>query len=301
MCLRNWCFERGLLNQQKVDLPVISVGNLAVGGTGKTPMVELIIEELRARGYNPAVVSRGYGRKTSGPIMVAPSSTAIEVGDEPLQIYHHMGCPVFVAEKRLEAVPLIEKWNAQHTVIPINVIVLDDAFQHRYIKRDFNILLTDYHRLYTRDRVLPWGRLRESRTGAKRADIIVVTKCPPCLSRDEAFAIRKELNPLAHQQVVFCTIAYRPLPEFKESPVLITGIANPQPILDHLRDSGIKISEHLRFPDHHIFSLDELKKIKAISVPIITTAKDAVRIPDNRNIHILQIRTKILYKYAANS
>lgn len=301
MRLRNWCFDHGWLKQQDVGMPVICVGNLAMGGTGKTPMVELFVDELRRRGHKPAVVSRGYGRKTRGALLVTPESTAEEVGDEPLQICRRKNCPVVVAEKRIEALPVVRKWNRENPESAITIIVLDDAYQHRYIKRDYNILLTDYSRLYTRDKVIPWGRLREPISGAKRADAIVVTKCPETLSRSEADTIRRELQALPHQRVSFATIDYESLPPLAEPAVLITGIANPQPIIRHLRSQGIEIAQHLKFADHHRFSSNELQEFARISAPIITTAKDAARLPANLSLNILNIRTKILYTYAENS
>lgn len=294
MRLRNWCFDHGWLEQRKAEWPVVSVGNLAVGGTGKTPMVELIVEQLRQRGHNPVVVSRGYGRRTKGPLLATAESTADDIGDEPLQIFRHLACPVIVSEDRRKALPLIRQWNKAHPEAPITVIVLDDAYQHRYLQRDCNILLTDYHRLYTRDHVLPFGRLREPACGAKRADVIVVTKCPPHLTAAEAQSIRRELQAEARQQVVFASISYAELPTFDEPPVLLTGIANPAPIREHLQSQGIKIARHLQYADHHRFSANDLAEIRAIQAPIITTAKDATRLPQLSNLHILNIRTHIL-------
>lgn len=298
MYLRNWCFDHGLLKQQKVELPVISVGNLSMGGTGKTPMVELIVEELRSRGHRPCVVSRGYGRKTKGPLMATPASTSADIGDEPFQMYRSLNCPVIVAEKRLKAIPLIKAWNLQNTNDAITCIVLDDAYQHRFIRRDCNILLTDYHRLFTRDRVLPWGSLREPRCGAGRADIIIVTKCPENLSKSESDRIIKEIGPELHQQVYFATIAYDELPDTitkaHEGVTLITGIANPQPILEYLQEQGIKIKSHYCFSDHHTFSCKEIEQFRSIDGKILTTAKDAARLPQMPNLYVIRIHTKII-------
>lgn len=298
MTLRNWYFDHGWLEQRHANMPVVSVGNLAVGGTGKTPMVELIVEELRKRGHQPAVVSRGYGRRTRGPIMASPSSTANELGDEPLQIYRKMQCPVVVSEDRRKALPLIDQWNAEHTESPITILVLDDAYQHRYLWRDYNILLTDYHSLYTRDRVLPLGRLREAQRGAQRAHCVVVTKCPADLSEAEQSDIRKELNLNEKQELHFASIAYEPLPnevtEATEGVTLVTGIANPKPLLEHLEQQGIHIKQHLAYPDHHRFSADEIEHIAQTKGIVLTTEKDSVRLPQLSHIHTIKIHTLIL-------
>lgn len=308
MTLRNWCFNHGWLEQRKADVPVISVGNLAVGGTGKTPMVEFLLRQLQSRGQHPAVVSRGYGRRTRGPLVANASSTADDIGDEPLQIYRKFGSattadasrvPVIVSEDRRKALPLL----AQEAP-DCDVLLLDDAYQHRYVQRDCNILLTDYHRLYTRDRVLPWGRLREPRRGAQRADIVVVTKCPATLTPQEAEAIRTELALCPAQQLFFATIGYGPLPPELIAPVggpqievnLLTGIANPGPLLDHLASQGVHIQQHLCYGDHHRFSESERENIKRLASTtfLLTTEKDAARLPDVPVMPI-PIETRILF------
>lgn len=293
MKVRNWCFDHGWLEQREASLPVISVGNLAVGGTGKTPMVELLTAALRTAGHRPTIISRGYGRTTSGVRVAHPRSTAAEIGDEPLQIYkrYEGEVPVIVSEDRRKALP--------HVDASATLLILDDAYQHRYVQRQCNILLTDYHRLYTRDRILPFGRLRESATGAQRADIIVVTKCPAHLSREEAESLRKELTPLPSQSLFFATIAYAPLAEEirqAESVTLLTGIANPAPLLEHLEAEGIKVTKHLCYKDHHRFSNSELADLRRLAAagPLLTTEKDAARLPGIAATP-LPIHTEILF------
>lgn len=282
MALRNWAFDHEVLEQRQAPFPVVSVGNLAVGGTGKTPMVELLVRLLREAGRHPAVLSRGYGRATKGPLVASAESTAADIGDEPLQIFRKFRgeVPVAVSEDRRRALPLLSAlpWGRSEG----GVLILDDAFQHRYIARNCNILLTDWHRLYTRDRVLPFGRLREWRSGARRADIVVVTKCPATLTAEEAEAVRRELHLEERQRLFFASIAYAPLPPgVRESgeASLITGIAQPQPLIDHLTAAGVRIIRHLRFPDHHNFSAADLRAVTSLQGPVLTTEKDAMRLP----------------------
>lgn len=277
MTCRNWCFDHGWLEQRRAPLPVISVGNLAVGGTGKTPMVEWLIEALQSMGQRPAVISRGYGRHTHGPLAASPESTASDIGDEPYQIFHKYGnrVPVIVSEDRRKALPLVPE--------DTTTLVLDDAYQHRYLQRDCNILLTTWQRPYTRDHILPWGRLRESRQGARRADIIVVTKCPADLREQDAEALRTELTLSPDQHLFFATIDYAPLPSSVTSQGeanLVTGIANPEPLIRHLTQQGISIRQHLGFPDHHRFTESDISAIQALpaNIPTLTTEKDAARL-----------------------
>lgn len=299
--LRTFLFDHGFLEQRKAPCPVISVGNLAMGGTGKTPMVEHLIDMTREAGLFPVVISRGYRRRTRGPLPATPISTVSDIGDEPLQIYHkYQGLvPVIVSEDRRKALPYLPEAPEGQCM----VILLDDAFQHRYLQRDCNILLTAYHRLYTRDHVLPFGRLRESRKGVRRADIIIVTKCPANLSTEEAEAIRKELAPLPSQYLFFSAIEYAELPTEVMTAghtSLITGIAHPEPLLEHLASQGIKVIKHLRYPDHHRFSNADLATIRKLQQPVLTTEKDAARLPNVPEIYALPIQTKILFNESEN-
>lgn len=299
MSCRNWCFEHGLLQQQVAPYPVISVGNLSVGGTGKTPMTEWLIRQLLAQHFSPIVISRGYGRKTRGPLLAHNHSTADIIGDEPLQIYRKFAgsVPVIVSEDRRKALPLIAMTPELRQKERI-VLLLDDAYQHRYLQRDCNILLTPYRRPYTRDHVLPWGRLREGRSGAHRADIIVVTKCPLDLSPLQAEALRLELAPLPHQQVFFSAIGYEDIPEgIRQAPAvtLLTGIADPSPLIEHLQQNGVTIDRHLRYADHHRFTPAEFQRIEESPTPVITTEKDYARLQPQAHIHPIGIHPIILF------
>lgn len=299
MSCRNWCFEHGLLQQQVAPYPVISVGNLSVGGTGKTPMTEWLIRQLLAQHFSPIVISRGYGRKTRGPLLAHSHSTADMIGDEPLQIYRKFAgsVPVIVSEDRRKALPLIAMTPELRQKERI-VLLLDDAYQHRYLQRDCNILLTPYRRPYTRDHVLPWGRLRESRKGAHRADIIVVTKCPRNLSPQQAETLQRKLAPLAHQQVFFSTIGYEDIPEeirHESAVTLLTGIADPSPLVEHLQQNGVTIDRHLRYADHHRFTPAERQQIEESPTPVITTEKDYARLKPQAHIHPIGIHPVILF------
>ena len=278
MQVRNNRFDNGKLPTESVARPIISVGNISVGGTGKTPMCAYLLGLLQHNGMAPALLSRGYGRKSKGYHIATPYSTAADVGDEPREIYRMFEgrIPVCVCEDRRKgARQLLTDMPKVHT------IVLDDAYQHRYIHRDLNILLTDFHRLYTRDCVLPEGMLRERSSGANRADIIVVTKCPPMLSPSEAETIRCEIAPLPHQHVFFTSITYAPLTLQGKRTLLFTGIAKPEPLADHLRSQGAEL-DILRFADHHAFTpsdLDLIVKRSHEADLVVTTAKDYSRLP----------------------
>ncbi|HZW76944.1 MAG TPA: tetraacyldisaccharide 4'-kinase [Flavobacteriaceae bacterium] len=276
--VRNKLFDFGILKSTRFSLPVIVVGNLSTGGTGKSPMVEYLIRNLK-NDYKIGVVSRGYGRKTKGFLEVLPSNTAMEVGDEPLQIKKKFPeVIVAVSEKRAVGIEKIRK--------NTGVILLDDAFQHRSVKPGYSILLTSYTDLYSDDFILPAGNLRESSRGASRADCIVVTKCPK-LTESEMDGVEKRLNPKIGQDVFFSLISYgekimsangAEALEFLSTKtfLLVTGIANPTPLVDYLHSKNLKFT-HRSFPDHHHFSEPELKELDAQNI-ILTTEKDYVRL-----------------------
>lgn len=287
--LRNWLFDKNILNSAAFNFPVICVGNLAVGGTGKTPMVEYLIRLLKDE-YVVATISRGYKRKTKGFGIANTNTTALEIGDEPMQFHQKFpDVSVAVGEERLVAIPhlLQERPNTQ-------VIILDDAFQHRSVKAGLNILLTEYKDLYTRDFILPGGDLRDVRSSAKRAEIVIVTKCNPDLSITEMDAIVDELKLEPAQSVYFSSILYGKayhlftkelitLSNYTDV-LLICGIANPKPLKDFLT-SQVHSYDMLRYPDHHIFDSDDLldikkqfEQIKSEKKIIITTEKDGVRL-----------------------
>jgi tetraacyldisaccharide 4'-kinase len=286
--LRNWLFNKNILKSTPFNFPLICVGNLAVGGTGKTPMVEYLIRLLK-NDFNTATLSRGYKRKTKGFGIAGEKTTALEIGDEPMQFHKKFsGITVAVGEERLVAIPQLLQDRPQ-----TEVIILDDAFQHRWVKAGLNILLTEYNDLYTRDLLLPAGDLRDIKSSATRADIIIVTKCKPNLLAEEKSELLKELNPAPHQTVYFTAIEYgRPYHLFTQKEIsftstadilLVCGIANPRPLKEYL-SANVHSYDMLRYADHHIFDSDDLKeikkqfeKIRSSEKIILTTEKDGVR------------------------
>ncbi|MEP7142173.1 MAG: tetraacyldisaccharide 4'-kinase [Ferruginibacter sp.] len=292
--IRNWLFDKNYLKSEAFNFPIICVGNLAVGGTGKTPMVEYLIRILR-NDYAVATLSRGYKRKTKGYGIADAGTTALEIGDEPMQF--HLKFPevtVAVGEERLEAIPQL-----LHDRPDTGIIILDDAFQHRTVRAGLNILLTDHNNLYTRDLLIPAGDLRDGRQSAKRAEIIIVTKCRHDLTIEERDLLLAELNPIPHQSVFFTEILYAPpyhlfsKKAFSFTPgielLLVCGIADPKAFLEFLTPQ-VQTYDMLRFPDHHIFSIDDMEKIKkefekmpSSNKIILTTEKDGVRLQKFEN------------------
>lgn len=280
--LRNKMYDLGIKKSVAYSFPVIGVGNLSVGGTGKSPMVEYLISLLKDK-FVLATLSRGYKRETKGFQVVKPSCTAKEVGDEPLQFKKKFeDIVISVDEDRRNGISNLRCLSPQP-----EVILLDDAYQHRKVKAGFYILLTAYYDLYCDDIVLPTGNLREPRKGANRADIIVVTKCPNDISFKEREGIAKKLKLKSNQYLFFATISYqkyivnssgvKPLESLQDIRfTLVTGIANPKPLLDFYVSLGLKF-DHINFPDHHNFTSEELKKLNNLEF-IITTEKDYVRL-----------------------
>jgi tetraacyldisaccharide 4'-kinase len=287
--IRNWCFDIHLFSSTSFNLPIICVGNLAVGGTGKSPMVELLIRMLKDR-CKTAVLSRGYKRKTRGYALAGPATTALDIGDEPMEFHRKFpDVAVAVGEERIVAIPQL-----LHDRPETRVIILDDAFQHRHVSAGLNILLTDYSNLFTRDWWLPSGDLRDAPSSRRRAGIIVVTKCPDELSPEEGQAIRAEIRPLPNQHIFFTAIRYgKPYHIINRRTVtinervevlLVTGIANPLPLKRWL-DQYSRTYYELTYGDHHIFTIDDLhaiiRRFEGISAKkklILTTEKDAVRL-----------------------
>lgn len=287
--LRNFCFDKKIFKSASFNFPIICVGNLATGGTGKTPMTEYLIELLQNK-YATATLSRGYKRKTKGYALANDLTTALEIGDEPMQFHQkYPNVAVAVGEERIEAIPQI-----LHDKPNTEVIILDDGFQHRTVKAGLNILLTDYKNLYSRDLMLPAGDLRDVKASRKRADIIVVSKCKSELSINEKITIEKELKLLPTQKIFFTEILYsEPYHLFTNAKsnfgnandvLLITGIANPKPLKQFVEEH-VNSYDMLRYADHHIFTSTDLKdikksfdKIKSANKLIITTEKDAVRL-----------------------
>ncbi|WP_053971448.1 tetraacyldisaccharide 4'-kinase [Mangrovimonas sp. ST2L15] len=280
---RNKAFDYGWLKSKSYNFPVIGVGNLSVGGTGKSPMIEYLIR-LLSKEFQTATLSRGYKRKTTGFKLADASDSAVSIGDEPFQFFSKFKDQIQVAvdENRQRGIEHLKSQNPS-----LEVVLLDDSFQHRKVQAGFYILLTAYDNIYTDDCMLPAGDLREPKTGAKRADVIVVTKCPSSLNELEKTQIAKRLKPLPHQQVFFSHIKYSDavvsenrslqLKELEDF-TLVTGIANPKPLLEFLNLENLKF-KHSNFPDHHHFSDQELEMI-AKSKTVVTTEKDYMRLKD---------------------
>lgn len=287
--VRNFLFDKNILRSTSFNFPLICVGNLATGGTGKTPMTEYLMELLQ-NDFKTATLSRGYKRKTKGFTVAGDASTALDIGDEPMQFHQKFkNVTVAVGEERLVAIPQL-----LHERPATEVIILDDAFQHRQVKAGLNILLTEYGNRYSRDLMMPSGDLRDIKKSSIRADIIIVTKCKTDLTEEEKKIIEKELKILPQQKLFFTAILYgRPYHLFNSEKtdiniahdaLLITGIANPRPLKNFLT-KHVKSYDMLRYPDHHIFNSGDLKDIKkhfeklpAENKIIVTTEKDAVRL-----------------------
>ena len=271
---RNQLFEIGLLKQHDYDLPIISVGNITVGGSGKTPHVEHLIRLLKDK-VKVAVLSRGYKRKSRGYVLAGDDSTAYDIGDEPYQIKKkYNDIYVAVDKKRVNGISRITK---DEQTADTDVILLDDAFQHRYVKPGINILLVDYHRLIIYDKLLPAGRLREPQSGKNRADIVIITKCPTDLKPMEFRVLTKAMNLYPYQSLFFTTIEYGELQPFNTTDgklalnkehlaskhvLLLTGIASPKQIILDIRPHAKEITP-LIFADHHRFKNKDAKKINA--------------------------------------
>ncbi len=317
--VRNKLFDWKILKQKKYDIPVICVGNITVGGTGKTPHIEYLAELLRPH-YKVAVLSRGYNRKTRGFVMAAKDSTASQIGDEPFQIWHkYPDIIVAVDSKRQRGIEMLLNLSVENRP---DVILLDDAFQHRYVKPSLSILLTDCNRLMSQDKILPAGKLRESVRHAKKAGIIIVTKCPPDITPLDQRLIAKDIQPFPYQELFYTSFKYGmvtplfqeksqsfPLDKLKDKEVLlVTGIANPRPLYETIRNEAKEITD-MKYPDHHRFSKKDILKIKSTfenmqgsNKIMIVTEKDAVRLlhlnnlDDNfkKNIYYLPIQVNFI-------
>ena len=308
--LRNWMYKTNFIGSTDFEVPVFTIGNLSVGGTGKTPFVEMLIELLYHH-YQIAVLSRGYKRKTSGYIAVQNFHTAKDVGDEPLMLkLKYPNVQVSVGEERVFAIPKLIAEQPQ-----TQVILLDDAFQHQSVRPDINILLTTYDKPFYNDLILPLGTLREFESGKERANIIVVTKCPKDLSIEEQQSIIQRIQPNAKQKVFFSTIeygvAYNIMNPFdsisfqkNEEQLLVTGIANADTLKDYIENNSKSIV-HFNFSDHHLFEQHELENIKRNYPEFtkwITTEKDGVRLALHKNwlmenniaVYCLPIKTKLI-------
>ena len=287
--MRNWCYDVGWFKSVKFSVPVIAVGNLAAGGAGKSPMTEYLVRLLKDD-FKIATLSRGYGRKTKGFVFATTQTTANETGDEPAQFKDKFpDITVAVCEDRVKGIGQLE---ADH-----NLIILDDAYQHRAVTPGLSILLFDYNKLAEPNLLLPAGNLREPLSGKMRADIIVVSKCPAELREQQQLEIAGQLRPYPYQQLFFSTIHYLPLQQLDGSLAdnvvggdttvfLLTGIAGTDLITKHLEGYTRNIVHH-KYPDHHQFSLKNISKLAtdfvaspALNKVVVTTEKDAERLKD---------------------
>lgn len=294
---RNLLYDTELLPSAKFKTPIICIGNLSVGGTGKTPMIEWFLDNL-SDNLKLAVLSRGYKRKTNGFVLAYPSSTAEEIGDEPLQIYSKFPESIMAVDaNRIRGIK-----NLERSLKP-DLILLDDAYQHRKVKPSFSILLTSYGDLYTKDWYLPTGNLRDSKSASKRADIIVVTKCPPDLDDEIKLSIQRELKPGKNQEVLFCALEYDPVLRGKadisledienQQITLVTGIAKPKPLIDFLKSEKISF-HHQEYRDHHFFTAKEIDFLNSKPL-ILTTEKDYMRLKGKvDNLYYITVRHRFL-------
>lgn len=295
--LRNYLYDIAIFKSKSYKTKVICVGNLSTGGTGKTPMIEYLISFLQAN-TKVAVLSRGYRRKSKGFILADTSKNVEDLGDEPFQIFSKFPEVVLAVDaNRQNGIAELEKHKP-------DVILLDDGYQHRKVKPGFSILLTAYNQLYTKDWYLPTGNLRDSKKEAKRANIIVVTKCPENLEKETQAAILKGLKPKLNQQVIFSFLSYGK--EFvgvnntisqsflKDREVtLVTGIANPKPLVTYLKTIGI-VFKHLEFKDHHFFTEKQLQLLNSKEC-VLTTEKDFVRLKEEvKEVYYVSVKHEFM-------
>lgn len=317
---RNLIYDKAILTSKRFSIPLISVGNLSVGGTGKTPHVEFILSILK-REFSVGMLSRGYKRKTSGFILADKNAMSCNIGDEPFQIFKkNQDCVVAVDEKRVRAVAKLTELFPE-----LHAIVLDDAFQHRQLSVGLSVLLTCYNHLFSQDSHLPGGNLRESKKSYQRADILIITKCPLNIDKYEMKRIEARVKPASHQKLFFSGYVYddiqpvfpdygdekltlNQIKENKAGVLLVTGIVSPKPVLEKLKEYTIQI-DYIFFPDHHNFNAKDIKLIEkkynqiiGKEKLIILTEKDAARMVDNSSLsnelkskmYFLPIRVKIL-------
>jgi tetraacyldisaccharide 4'-kinase len=320
--IRNKFFDWGILPQEEYDVPVICVGNITIGGTGKTPHIEYLVELLKDD-YKIAVLSRGYKRKTSGFVLAEDGATATQIGDEPFQIKNkYPDIMVAVDANRRQGINLLLSLPLEKRP---DLILLDDAFQHRYVKPSLTILLTNFNRLMCYDALLPAGRLREPVHNMRRANIVIVTKCPTQLNRLEQRIIAKNIHAYPYQYLSYTFFSYgmiTPLSGNSDQTLLhlnqikgydallVTGIADPTPLRDTINKYAKNIVE-LNYPDHHLFSEKDILNIEAAfeglsgkDKIILVTEKDAARLntsgllPDEfkKNFYYVPIRVSFINK-----
>ncbi|MDZ7933989.1 MAG: tetraacyldisaccharide 4'-kinase [Emticicia sp.] len=292
--LRNWLFDKGFMKSISPKVLTINVGNLSLGGTGKTPHVEYLVRLLSEK-YKVSTLSRGYGRKTKGFVLANEQATAETIGDEPMQYYLKFKdkINVVVCENRVVGVDEIQNKFAEN-----QVVILDDAFQHRKIVPHLNLLLSEYDKPFYVDSLVPFGRLRDIRNSAKRADAIIITKCPSLITEQEKEKIRNSV--LAYSKsdipVFFSKISYQKITSYAsksdfddaKSVGVLTAIAKPEVFIQHLSEKSLKIEKNFDFPDHHAFTRKDIDKIIKESdrnLQIITTEKDMVKLKPQLSEH----------------
>ncbi len=290
--IRNFIYNIGVIKSHQFNLPIISVGNLVLGGSGKTPTIEYLIR-LLSKNYKIAVLSRGYGRKSNGFIIADSNSDTNLIGDEPMQYYRKFkNIIVSVDSNRVRGINKLIKLNSKP-----EIILLDDAYQHRRVKPGMSILLTNFNDLYSDDNIFPLGNLRESKSNANRADIIIVTKCDKNISKDQKRHIIQKLNICDNQKIYFSSIKYSKMLYDKESSkllsefknikfTLVTGIENSSHMVNYLKDNDFNFN-HLSFKDHHNYSDSDISNINNNEI-VITTEKDYVKLYS-------RVTTKVFY------
>lgn len=301
--LRHWMFDCKLIKSQNFKTPIICVGNITVGGTGKTPTAEMIVGYMKQY-YNVAVLSRGYGRRTKGYLEVKTTSSYRDVGDEPLQIkLKYPDALVVVCEKRTEAIQRIE---AEHP--EINLIVMDDGFQHRYVEPRINVVIVDSTRPYYEDDYLPAGTLRDKPESLDRAHYFIVTKCPVDMSPLDQRVWRMNLHKIAYQRVYFTrVIPTPPVAQFPTQNVLnegdevivMSGIGNPKAFISDVKRK-YNVVGTITFPDHHVYSVSDIERIvakleKHPKAMLLTTEKDTVKLRRSRRVPDI-MRERLFYQ-----
>ncbi len=305
--LRNWAYDKGWKKSKDYDIPILCVGNIAAGGTGKTPFVAYLLEKLIAKGYRVAVVSRGYKRKSKGLQIASEESSAAQLGDEPYLLYRRYPQAIIAVDanrqRAIDFLSVLPREERPH------VIIMDDGYQHRSVTPHLSILLTRYDCPYYEDRLLPLGGLRESPKSRLRAKIVIVTKCPPCISPMDMRIMDRNLDLFAHQKIyymsadvlpprsVFSLPANAPSLTLSSPTVLCAGIASPQHFFEGAKKHFTRVAEECAWADHHFFDDEEIDKINdwAEDHFIITTEKDAVRLIDMKESLSEEARSKIYY------
>lgn len=304
--IRNRLFDLHILKSEEFDIPIVCVGNLTVGGTGKTPVTEFLIEHFSAC-YNVAVLSRGYKRKTKGFVLAEPDSSFRAVGDEPKQIkLKFPDVPVAVCEKRVEGIRRLRELHPE-----INLIILDDAFQHRYVEPWVSIVLMDYHNPIYKDHLMPWGTLRDSKRQLDRANFVLVTKCPEEMSPLDMRIVKKSLNLFPYQSLYFSRMqSGHAMPLFPDMTgggalpagadvVMMSGIANPKSLRTSLSKRFNVVSE-LVFEDHHTYRVRDMERAMELvleapaGTAVVITEKDAVKLLNRKKIPA-EIQRRLYY------